>query len=209
MVIYDLDGIADPRLQVIASQLAFLKISRDLKRLDRKVRKLIVFEELGVMVAGDTPQAGEIATRFIRNAVKTARKIGAQCIGVSNELDDYTETAGGRTFFKVSPQRLFLPQSAATKTEIQEKLSKELSQADIDIIKSLHIRKGHYSQGYLISENTNYKGSFLIPLSPIMNAIVTTTAGEEQLYDQLRKKGLGVREALEEMAKNHPYGVGL
>ncbi|MCB9229705.1 MAG: hypothetical protein H6618_08850 [Deltaproteobacteria bacterium] len=209
MVVYDLDGIADPRLQVIASQLAFLKISRDLKRLDRKTRKLIVFEELGVMVAGDSPHAGEIATRFVRNAVKTARKIGAQCIGVSNELDDFTETAGGKTFFKVSPQRLFLPQSSATKAEIEEKLAKELSSADIDIIKSLHIKKGHYSQGYLVSENTRYKGSFLIPLSPVMNAIVTTTASEEFYYDSLRKNGLGVREALEDMAKNHPYGDGL
>ena len=209
IVIYDLDGIPDQRLQIMASQLAFLKISRDLKRLSRKTRKLIVFEELGVMVAGDSPQAGEIATRFVRNIVKTARKIGAQCIGVSNELEDFTNTAGGKTFFKVSPQRLFLPQSAATKTEIEEKLAKDLSWADIDIIKSLHIKKGHYSQGYLISENSSFKGSFLIPLSPMMNSIVTTSANEEFYYDSLRKKGVEVHQALEQMAKNHPYGEGL
>ena len=209
IVVYDLDGIPDQRLQIMASQLAFLKISRDLKRLNRKTRKLIIFEELGVMVAGDSPQAGEIATRFVRNIVKTARKIGAQCIGVSNELDDFTHTPGGKTFFKVSPQRLFLPQSAATKSEIEERLVKELSKADIDIIKSLHIKKGHYSQGYLLSENSNYKGSFLIPLSPIMNSIVTTSANEEFYYDSLRKKGVKARQAIEQMAKNHPYGEGL
>ena len=42
-----------------------------------------------------------------------------------------------------------------------------------------------------------------------MNAIVTTTANEEFYYDDLLKKGIGVREALENMAKHHPYGVGL
>ena len=209
VVVYDLDGIADPRLQIIASQLAFLKISRDLKKLPRRERKLVVFEELGVLVAGESPEASEIATRFIRNVVKTARKIGAQAIGISNELHDFTRTEAGKAFWKIAPQKLFLPLSQSAKNEVETELSNELTKADIDVVKDLVIKKGFYSQGYLISQNTPYKGSFLIPLSPIMNAVVTTNNKEEDLYTDLRKTGLSPLEAIETMASKHPYGEGL
>lgn len=209
IVVYDLDGIADPRLQIIASQLAFLKISRDLKKVPRKERKLVVFEELGVLVAGESPEASEIATRFIRNVVKTARKIGAQAIGISNELHDFTRTEAGKAFWKIAPQKLFLPMSQSAKNEVESELSNELSRADVDVVKDLIIKKGFYSQGYLISQNTSYKGSFLIPLSPIMNAVVTTNAKEEDLYSELRKAGYSPFSAIEQMASKHPYGDGL
>ncbi len=209
IVIYDLDGISDPRLQLIASQLAFLKVSRDLKKLARKDRKLIVFEELGILVQGDNPNAGDIASRFIRNVVKTARKIGAQAIGITNELDDFTKSEAGKAFWKIAPQKLFLPLSDSAKQQVSEELHKELSAADIDVIRDLIIKKGFFSQGYLLSANPTFKGSFLIPLSPKMNALVTTTAKEEDYYDQLIKDGFSPLTALDKMASNHPYGAGL
>ncbi len=208
LVVYDLDGISDPRLQVIAAQLAFLKIARDLKKTDRRLRKLIVFEELGVLVRGESQESSDIATRFMRNVVKTARKIGAQAIALTNELSDYTETDGGRAFWQIATQKLFLPQSDAEKERIKN-LEGELSKADIDIINDLYIKKGFYSQGYLISKPTDFRGSFLIPLSITMNALVTTNNKEEAHYKDLRTKGLSVEEALDKMANEHPYGRGL
>lgn len=208
LAVYDLDGISDPRLQIIAAQLAFLKIARDLKKIDRRTRKLIVFEELGVLVRGDSQESSDIATRFMRNIVKTARKIGAQAVGLTNELADFTETDGGKAFWQIATQKLFLPQSDAEKERIKT-LEGELSLADIDIIQDLHIKKGFYSQGYLLSKPTDFKGSFLIPLSPMMNALVTTNNKEEALYKSLRENGLSVEDALDEMASKYPYGAGL
>ncbi len=208
LVVYDLDGISDPRLQVIAAQLAFLKVARDLKKIDLQTRKLIVFEELGVLVRGDSKESSEIATRFMRNIVKTARKIGAQAVGISNELSDFTDTDGGKAFWQIATQKLFLPQSDAGKENIKS-LEGELSAADIDIIRDLYIKKGYFSQGYLLSKPTDFKGSFLIPLSPMMNALVTTNNKEEALYRSLRDKNLTPEQALEQMAANHPYGRNL
>ncbi len=206
IVVYDLDGISDPRLQVIASQLAFLKISRDLKKIPRKDRKLIVFEELGILINSESKSASELATAFIRNIVKTARKIGAQAIGITNELDDFIRSEAGKTFWKISTQKLFLPQSDSAKQDIELELGKELSIADIDVIKDLVIKKGYYSQGYLVSQKTNFKGSFLIPLSALMFAIVSTDPNIEHLYKSFREQGLSPAESIEKIARDFPFG---
>lgn len=209
LIVFDLEGISDPRLKVIASQLSFLKIARDLKKIKRRHRKLIVFEELGVLVKGDSPEASALASSFIRNIVKTARKIGAQAVGITNELADFTETEAGRSFWQIAPQKLFLPQSRASSEEIKTKLASELSVADCDIISSLRIKKGHYSEAYFTAKNLDFSASFLIPLSPLMNAIVTTKAQEEHRYDELRSEGLSASAAITKLACDHPYGKGL
>ena len=206
VVVYDLDGISDPRLQVIASQLAFLKISRDLKKLPRADRKLIVFEELGILINSESATSSQLATAFIRNVVKTARKIGAQAIGITNELDDFIRSEAGKTFWKIATQKLFLPQSDAAKSDIETELGKELSSADIDIIKDLVIKKGLYSQAYLISQKAHFKASFLVPLSALMFAIVSTDPATEQMYKSLREQGMEPAQAIEAMARDFPFG---
>lgn len=209
IVVYDLDGISDPRLQVIASQLAFLKVSRDLKKLPRSDRKLIVFEELGILINSESATSSELATAFIRNVVKTARKIGAQAMGITNELDDFIRSEAGKTFWKISTQKLFLPQSDAAKQDIETELGKELSPADIDIIKDLVIKKGFYSQAYLVSQTTQFKGSFLVPLSTLMFAVVSTDPNIEQIYKNLRAQGMAPGTAIETMARDYPFGKQL
>lgn len=206
IVVYDLDGISDPRLQVIASQLAFLKISRDLKKLPRNDRKLIVFEELGILINSESATSSALATAFVRNIVKTARKIGAQAIGITNELDDFIRSDAGKTFWKISTQKLFLPQSEAAKQDIATELGKELSLADIDIIRDLVIKKGFYSQAYLLSQKSNFKGSFLIPLSALMFAVVSTDPSIESMYRLFLEQSMSPAQAIEKMAQDHPFG---
>ena len=150
-----------------------------------------------------------MATSFIRNVVKTARKIGAQAIGITNELDDFIRSEAGKTFWKISTQKLFLPQSDAAKQDIETELGKELSTADIDIIRDLFIKKGFYSQAYLISQKAQFKGSFLIPLSALMFAIVSTDPHMEQLYSSLREQGMPAALAIETIAKEYPFGKQL
>lgn len=207
IVVYDLDGISDPRLQIIASQLAFLKISRDLKKIPRQDRKLIVFEELGILINSENKTSSEQATAFIRNIVKTARKIGAQAIGISNELDDFIRSEAGKTFWKIATQKLFLPQSDAAKQDIETELNKELSSSDIDIINDLIIKKGYFSQAYLISQKTKYKNSFLVPLSPLMFSVVSTDPAIEYQYKCFIDQGMTPETAIETLAKDFPFGV--
>jgi type IV secretory pathway VirB4 component len=46
LLVYDLDGNSDPVLRQLSAMMAFIKISRDLAKLPRSAKKLIIFEEL-------------------------------------------------------------------------------------------------------------------------------------------------------------------
>ena len=62
----------------------------------------------------------------------------------------------------------------------------KLTAADIDIIRSLHINDGEYSQAYIISENTDYRGVVNMPLSPAMYALLNTSPSQNSRYAKLR-----------------------
>ena len=71
------------------------------------------------------------------------------------------------------------------------------------------IKKGQYSQAYLISQKMQFKVSFLVPLSALMFAIVSTDPGIEQIYKRLREQGMSPAASIEEMAVKFPFGKQL
>lgn len=207
---YDLDGISDPVLAQISAMMAFIKISRDLAKLPRSVPKLIVFEELGMLLHGEG-ESQKLMDEFIHMVIKTCAKMNAQAIAITNDVKDYTEKAAGRTIWGNSTQKLFLP--LGDLYPMAEKAwNDQFNEADLQILKSLekefHLKR---SQAYIYSNNevSPFKGSLFVPLSPYMNAICTTSGDEVEYYNELRKKGLNPKECLIKMAEEHPYGEGL
>ena len=208
LLVFDLSGIEDQFLQNISAQIAFTKLSSDLSRLPAKTPKLIIFEELGVLLEGDTEQSQELANKMVKNIVKTSRKLGAIPLGITNEVEDFFSKPGGKSFWKQATQKIFLPFSDAMVSALEGE--KDFNEADVEIIASLRKNKAQkYSTAYIKSNTNHYFGTIKIPLSPLMNALITTDARELSLYDELRKKGISTEKALFEMATKHPYGEGL
>ena len=48
-----------------------------------------------------------------------------------------------------------------------------------------------------------------MPLTPRMDAILTTSGSQVQLYKDLKNSGLSAWDAINYMVRNHPYGEGL
>jgi hypothetical protein len=88
----------------------------------------------------------------------------------------------------------------------------QFNEADLQIMKSL-TKEFHFkrSQAYVYSNNevSPFKGSLIVPLSPYMNAICTTSGNEVEFYNKLRRDGSTPLEALKTMSEKHPYGEGL
>jgi type IV secretory pathway VirB4 component len=208
MVVFDLQGVQDAQTQNISAQIAFSKIISDIQRIPAKVPKLIIIEELGVVLSGDTPQTEEMANKQISNIVKTIRKLGGVPFGITNELDDFFSKKGGRSFWMQSTQKVFLPFTSQMNTSLLNH-TQTFSEPDRELIASLHLnKKEKYSMAY-IKQDEGFVGSIKIPLSPLMNAVITTDANEVSCYQDLRKNGMGVKETIEYMAEHHPYGAGL
>lgn len=207
---YDLDGISDPVLAQVSAMMAFIKIGRDLAKLPRSVPKLIVFEELGMLLHGDG-ESQKLMDEFIHMVIKTCAKMNAQAIAITNDVKDYTEKPAGRTIWGNSTQKLFLP--LGDLYPMAEKAwSDQFNEADLQIMKSLekqfHLKR---SQAFISSNNevVPFKGSLFVPLSPYMNAVCTTSGDEVERYNQLRKRGISAEDAMKEMAVKHPYGENL
>jgi type IV secretory pathway VirB4 component len=207
-LVYDLDGISDPVLQLLAGQMAFLKITRDLAKLPRSTPKLIVFEELGMLLHGDS-QAQKLNTEFIQNVVKTCAKLNAQAISLTNGVGDYLDKPAGKTLWTIATQKLFLPLGDAMVSDLKEKCGAEFSEAEFQILSSLEInRRLKRSELYVRSENSDasYRGTIFLPLSPSMDALVTSSGSQVELYNTLKARGLSPKGALEVMAQEYPYG---
>jgi type IV secretory pathway VirB4 component len=207
-LVYDLDGISDPVLQLLAAQMAFLKITRDLAKVPRSTPKLIVFEELGMLLHGDSG-AQKLNTEFIQNVVKTCAKLNAQAISLTNGVADYTEKPAGKTLWTIATQKLFLPLGESMVADLKQSCANEFSEAEFQILSSLEInRRLKRSELYVRSENSDapYRGTVFLPLSPAMDALVTSSGSQVELYNKLRKSGLSTRESLTTMAREFPYG---
>ena len=209
-LVYDLDGISDPILQQLSAMMAFLKISRDLKKYPLSSPKLIIFEELGMLLTGDE-RVQKLNTEFIQNVVKTCAKYQAQAMTITNEVADYSQKAAGQTIWENATQKVFLPLGDLYPSALKA-WENTFSVAEWEILKSLRKEPAQKRTSVYVrsfNELRPYKGSFYVPLTPAMDALTTTSGPQLQLYSDLKNRGLNTAEALNYMATNHPYGEKL
>ncbi|HYX33506.1 MAG TPA: hypothetical protein VE954_10360 [Oligoflexus sp.] len=200
-MVYDLGGISDQRLQSMAAQLVALKLIRDIKKLGRATQKFIIFEELGVFLHGESETTKDIANRLVKNITKTVRKYNGIPHGITNGVEDFFDRRGGQAFWAQATRKIFLPMTHAMIEKLEEK-AKDLDSADIDILKSLHIKDGVYTQAYIIlgQGRDQVKVVIEIPLSPTAGAVFITTGSVCAYYDDLRSKGVNVIDTLENLS---------
>lgn len=209
-LVYDLDGITDPVMRQIAAMMAFNKISKDFEELPFSLPKFIILEEFGVLVAG-SDKAQEIIVKYTQNIAKTAAKLNGQVLPNTNNVADYL-TPAGKVLWEQATFKYFFPLGESLYASVIEAWNDELNEADKQILRSLEKNFDQkYSQAYVMSSNevAPYKGSILLPLSPLMDAVTTTSGKQVELYKKLRTEGYAADDAIIYMADNHPYGEGL
>ncbi|MDD9950343.1 MAG: hypothetical protein OXT67_02135, partial [Zetaproteobacteria bacterium] len=203
LIVYDLDDIQDERLKNIAAQLVAMKVTRDIKKFDLSLTKLVQFEELGVYLEGENEKTEAMANRFVMNITKTIRKMNGIPFGITNAVEDFFQKKGGKSFWKQATQKIFLPFTSDMVSSLEQGVKNgdiKLTEADIDIIRNLHIKDGAYSQAYIVSENTGYKAVIDMPLSPTLYALLNTSPSQNARYQNLRKLGHSAAEAINQLA---------
>ncbi len=216
LLIYDMDGIADPVLRQIASMMANMKIMRDLARQPRNVEKLIVADELGQQTGGSAnsssmKKAQELMGEMFINIAATAAKMNGMLFALTNLVTDYTVNPAGKAIWDLAEQHVFLPMGQLFKTALKEWGDRH-NDAEWQIIKSLKKEKiNRRSMFFIISKNDTspYRGSCYLPLSPYMDALTTTSGPQEELYSNLEAKGMQILERIRYMGETYPYGEGL
>lgn len=162
LTLCDLDGVSgDPVLQVLTTQVLILEILRLVKpKCDAQGNvipnppSLLILEEVGVL-ASESPAL----VSFIRDAWKTMRKYDVTCVGVTNEVSDYTEKPGPKEVWNVSPNKLILTQNSSAIGEMETKIKEGKnglvpSLYHCEILRSLKMQKGEFSEALWMGDTT-------------------------------------------------------
>ena len=161
----DLDGVAgDPILLVLTVQALVLDILRRVRPKDEftpNPPSLLIVEEVGVL-AGESPAL----VSFIRDAWKTMRKYNVTCVGVTNSVDDFAEKPGPREIWSVSPNKIIMPQNPEAVRDMAIRIREGRNglvptEYHCDVLASLAIVKGEYSDGLWMSPETQGTYSYL------------------------------------------------
>lgn len=154
----DLDGVAgDPILMILTVQALIIEILRLVRPKDERTPNppsLLVVEEVGVL-AGESPAL----VAFIKDAWKTMRKFQVTCVGLTNEVTDFTSKPGPQEIWNVSPNHLILTQNSGSIGVMEENIRAGKnglvpSLAHCALLRNLKISKGEFADGLWMSDGT-------------------------------------------------------
>jgi type IV secretory pathway VirB4 component len=155
LYIYDLDALKDETLQVLMTMSVIEEIRSLILRPENQERGgFIVLEELG-MLGRDNP----VAKSFIIDAAETFRKLGFWLIGLTPVPRNYFEEDAGKALWSVADNFVFLRMSPDN-VDYLVKNSKLVGPVQADIIRSLEVKKGKYSEVFYMNKDKSKQGAF-------------------------------------------------
>ena len=153
--IYDLDALTDEKLQVLMTMSVIEEIRSMITRPENQERGgFIVIEELG-MLGRDNP----VAKKFIVDAAETFRKLGFWLIGLTPRPQNYFELEAGKAMWAVADNYIFLRMNPDN-VDYLEKNSKLIDEANSQIIKSLTVKKGKFTEIFYANKDKSKQGAF-------------------------------------------------
>ncbi len=155
LFVYDLDALTDENLQVLMTMSVIEEIRSLIKRPENQERGgFIVIEELG-MLGRENP----VARKFIIDAAETFRKLGFWLIGLTPRPQNYFELEAGAAMWSVADNYVFLRMNPDNVDYLQ-KHSKLLDEANAQIIKSLTVKKGQFTEIFYTNKDKSRSGAF-------------------------------------------------
>jgi len=205
--LYDLDGLSgNPILTTIVTQCILAEILRQLRKPEnRGVPGMLIVEEVGVL-AGESPEL----VVFIRDAWKRFRKLGVECVGLTNQVKDYLELPGPREIWSVSPNKIILRMleqdlAIAKAAYAEGKPSIFSNPYHFEIAASLKKVDGRYSDGFWLGDEV--KGTFTYMPTGTDYWCAASKPIELDSVDLIARKLGSVAMAVERLGAAFPSGV--
>ena len=144
LFVYDLDALKDETLQTLMTMSVIEEIRQMIQRPEHQGRSgFIVIEELG-MLGRNNP----VAKNFIIDAAETFRKLGFWLIGLTPRPQNYFELEAGRAMWSVADNFIMLKMSPDNVDYLLKK-SNIFDEANSEIVKSLKVKRGEFTEIFL------------------------------------------------------------
>ena len=168
---------------------------------DRSERMALVIDEAWSLL-------GEGSTgEFISGFARRCRKYGGALITATQGLDDYYKSEGSKAAFENSDHVISLRLKPESVSQIAKSERLQLSEYDAEMIRSLSVSSGEYSELYLMGPHGNHVGRLI--LDPFSKTLYSSDARPFKQIEQLQAKGVSIEEAIETVMNLEQLSGGL
>ncbi len=200
IVAFDLKGLESyPDLQAVCLYLITDLVWREVQK-DRSKMKFIVFDECWKLLKDE---AGVV---FIEEVFRTVRKYYCSATAISQDLNDFLNSGISSALLPNCSVKWILMQNQSDFTKMKEALG--LNENEVELIQSLHQKKGQFSEAYLLAGPERRVVTVIEP-TPLELWLATTDPRDLSAIESLKKErpDLPQIEILKILSERFPQGV--
>lgn len=171
---------------IVLLALVFLTNQRMVR--DRSERMALVIDEAWSLLG-----KGSIG-EFISGFARRCRKYGGSLITATQSLDDYYKTEGSTAAFENSDHVISLRLKPEAVSQIVKSERLRLSEYDAEMIRSLSVSSGEYSELYLMGPYGNHVGRLI--LDPFSKMLYSSDARVFKQIEQLLASDHSIEDAI-------------
>ncbi|MBI2062067.1 MAG: TraC family protein [Nitrospirae bacterium] len=167
----------------------------------RGTRKYLMIDEAWAFLKD--PAAAE----FIKEGYKTFRKYSGLVFVITQDVLDLVQFPAGEAILSNAPNVFLLKQQAKALEALGKHL--HLSENQIRTIQSVHMRKGYYSEAYVMTtfEGATRDGVIRVVPDPVSYWVSTTDGADVQAFHEAVKETGDKVEAIRRLAERFPMGA--
>lgn len=193
---FDLKGLSNyPDLQSVMILILTDFILNQVEQ-DRSQRKRIILDEAWELLKSNA------SANFMEYCARTLRKTGSGITFITQGVEEIVASAIGPAILNNTATKFVMLQrgdSEALKNVLK------LNKQELQLIQSLHQRKGEYSEGFMI-EGDHRQVIRVFP-SPMEYWLATSDSQDNNYLAELRSQGLSLVQAIEKASNHFPKGV--
>jgi len=143
------------------------------------------------------------SAKFLETSFRAYRSLGGQAFAISQRLRDF-DSPTGQAILANTATKFILPQAESEIAVLPNYVP--LSQNDMNLVRSLHLKKRYYGEFFVSMEGMPSTIGRVVP-DPLSYALSTTDPSDVAIYNQLRMEENGDSlAALDRFVKEYPYG---
>jgi len=192
LVILELDQLRSKKhLQQVVMLQLIAQLQTECYLGDKNVPKVIIIDEAWELFED------KMVAKFLEGAYRRFRKYRSACVVITQSLDDLYNSASGEAIAKNSANVIVLRQNSEAIEGLQKSDRFKVGEYGYSMLRSLHTERGQYSDMMLRSGESWGVGRFAV--DRYTQLLYSTTAEEVMAIQELRERGMSVKEAIEHL----------
>jgi len=179
--------------QVVLLQLIY-QIQQEMYLGERNRPKIVIIDE-----AWDLLTEGDVA-KFMEHGYRRFRKYGGAAVTITQSVNDLYRNAAGRAIVENSANMYLLGQKAEVIEGMKQDRRLPLSDGGYELLKTVHTLPGAYSEIFFLTEMGSGIGRLIV--DPFKRLLFSTKPEDVQALKQLRRQGLSLGDAIQELQRS-------